>query len=268
MEIDKIKLFLFDMDGTIYLGKRLFDFTLPLLSEIKRQGKRYVFITNNASKNVRDYVSHLVSMGVEATSEDFVTSAQVTTMYLKDNFADKLIYSAGTRSFKDGLREAGLNITERYDENVEVVVNAYDTELTFEKLDSICRLLTEKKDIPYIATNPDVVCPTEYGYVPDCGSVSDMIFNATGRRPKFIGKPYPEIIWHAMKMAGAESDETLVIGDRIYTDIASGIKAGVKTALVLSGETTMEIAEKSDEKPTYILNDAGEILRELRELGI
>ncbi len=267
-DLSKIKLFLFDMDGTIYLGKNVFPFTVPLLDEIKMQGKKYLFITNNASKNASDYAAHLNRLGISAQVNDFVTSADVTTQYLKEHYGDKLIYSAGTASFKNGLRAAGLNITEGYSENVEVVVNAYDTELTFEKLDIMSRLLTEKKAIPYIATNPDTVCPTEYGYVPDCGSVSEMLYNATGRRPKFIGKPEPEMVLASMRKHGVQCDETLVIGDRIYTDIASGINAGAKTLLVLSGETTREILQKSQQKPDFIMDSCEGLLKELKNLEI
>ncbi len=266
--LSKIKLFLFDMDGTIYLGEKLFEFTAPLLKEIKRQGKHYLFITNNSSKRAYDYVTHLVKLGIRTEVSDFITSGEVTAQYLKENYKDAIIYAAGTRSFKNGLLHAGLKITDSYSPNIEVVVNAYDTELTYEKLDIMSRILTEKKQIPYIATNPDMVCPTEYGYVPDCGSVSEMLFNATGRRPHFIGKPEPEMIFSAMKRYSLTGEQTLVIGDRLYTDIASGINAGTKTLLVLSGETTLEQVKNSSQKPDFIMNSCEKLLEELKELEV
>ena len=139
----------------------------------------------------------------------------------------------------------------------------FDTELTFQKLDDACRLLTTKPEIMYVATNPDWVCPTSYGYVPDCGSVSQMIFNATKRKPYFIGKPEPAIAQLAMAKVGRKADETVLVGDRIYTDIKSGLNAGITGMLVLSGETTLEILEASEDKPHLVLQDCSEILEAL-----
>lgn len=133
----------------------------------------------------------------------------------------------------------------------------FDTELTFQKLEDACILLG--KGVDYIATNPDWVCPTEFGFVPDCGSVSQMLFNATGRKPEFIGKPQPEMANLAMEKTGFGKDETIVIGDRLYTDIACGVNANVSTLFVLSGEGTMEDVEKSDVKPEFILNNIKEL---------
>lgn len=132
----------------------------------------------------------------------------------------------------------------------------FDTELTFKKLEDACILLN--KNVDYIATNPDWVCPTWYGYVPDCGSVSEMLYNATKRRPRFIGKPQPEMINLAMEKYGFSKEETIIFGDRLYTDIASGFNAGVTTAFVLSGEGTMEDVEKSDVKPDFIFENIKE----------
>jgi ribonucleotide monophosphatase NagD (HAD superfamily) len=136
----------------------------------------------------------------------------------------------------------------------------FDTELTFKKLEDVSKLLLLRPDIPYIATNPDYVCPTEFGSVPDCGSVCDMLYNVSGRRPLVIGKPEPLMPLLAMDKWGYTKEETVVIGDRIYTDIKSGLNAGVTTILVMSGETTYEILEKSSEKPHYVMESAREIL--------
>lgn len=140
----------------------------------------------------------------------------------------------------------------------------FDTELTFQKLHDVSYLLLTRESIPYIATNPDYVCPTEFGSVPDCGSVCDMIFNATGKRPVVIGKPSPLMPLLAMDAHGCSKEETAVVGDRIYTDVKSGLNAGVTGILVLSGETTREILEASEDKPHLVLEDAGEILRALK----
>ena len=139
----------------------------------------------------------------------------------------------------------------------------FDTELTFRKLEDVSKLLLTRKDIPYIATNPDLVCPTEYGSVPDCGSVCQMIYNATGRRPVVIGKPSPLMPELAMERTGFSREETAVVGDRIYTDVKSGLNAGITSILVLSGETSPHILETSEDKPHLVLQDCGELLRML-----
>ncbi len=257
--LKNINLFLFDMDGTLYLGDRLYDFTKELLATIKQQGKRYLFMTNNSSKSVEDYIKKLAKLGIEADEQDFITSSQATAMYLKDTCPNEKLYVCGTESLKTELRNNGFAVTENLDE-VDCIVMGNDTELTFKKLDDVSRLLSTR-EVRYIATNPDYVCPTEYGSVPDCGSVCDMIFNATGKRPLFIGKPEPAMPQIAMKMTGFEAFETAVIGDRIYTDIKSGINAGCVTVLVLSGETTPEILKNSPDKPDYCLNSGADLLR-------
>lgn len=257
--LKNIKLFLFDMDGTLYLGDRLYDFTKELLATIKKQGKRYLFMTNNSSRSVEDYIKKLAKLGIEAEYSDFITSSQATAMYLKDTCPDNKLYVCGTESLKQELRNSGFTVTEDLDE-VDCIVMGNDTELTFKKLDDVSRLLSTR-EVRYIATNPDYVCPTEYGSVPDCGSVCDMIFNATGKRPLFIGKPEPAMPLIAMKMTGFKPTETAVVGDRIYTDIKSGINAGCVTVLVLSGETTPEILQKSADKPDYCLESGAELLK-------
>ena len=140
----------------------------------------------------------------------------------------------------------------------------FDRELTFQKLEDVSRLLLTREDLPYIATNPDWVCPTEFGSVPDCGSVCEMIYNATCKRPVFIGKPSPLMPQLAMERMGVAPEETLVVGDRIYTDVKSGLNAGTMTALVMSGETTPQILEASLEKPHLVLQDCREIVEALR----
>ena len=256
--LKNIRLFLFDMDGTLYLGDRLYDFTKELLATIKKQGKRYLFMTNNSSKSVEDYIKKLEKLGIEAEYSDFITSSQATAMYLKDTCPDDKLYVCGTESLKQELRNSGFTVTEDLNE-VDCIVMGNDTELTFKKLDDVSRLLSTR-EVRYIATNPDYVCPTEYGSVPDCGSVCDMIFNATGKRPLFIGKPEPAMPKIAMKMTGFKPTETAVVGDRVYTDIKSGINAGCVTVLVLSGETTLEILQESADKPDYCLESGADLL--------
>ena len=260
--IRRMKLFLFDLDGTLYLGEQLYPFTIDLLRRIRETGGRSLYMTNNSSKSVEDYIRKLEKLGIPATREDFITSAQATAWYLQQNHPGNTLYVCGTESLKRELREAGFHVTEE-PEDAQCIVMGFDTELTFKKLHDVSWLLSTRQ-IPYIATNPDYVCPTEFGSVPDCGSVCDMIYNATKKRPLVIGKPEPLMPQLAMERLGISRSEACCIGDRIYTDIRSGLNAGITTMLVLSGETTREILDASDVKPHFVLEDAGEILEALR----
>ena len=262
--IKKTKLYLFDMDGTLYLGDRLYDFTIELLQTIKACGGKYLFMTNNSSKSVADYIKKLAKFGIEATREDFITSSQATAYYLKEHHKDQILYVCGTNSLKKELEMEGFTVTENLDV-VECIVMGYDTELTFKKLEDVSKLLLTRPELPYIATNPDLVCPTEYGSVPDCGSVCGMIFNATGKKPIVFGKPRPLMPQLAMSRPGFAKEETAVFGDRIYTDVKSGLNAGILSVLVMSGETTYEILEASEEKPHFVMESAKEILEILKE---
>lgn len=256
------KLFLLDMDGTLYLDNELFDGVKEFLAHIKKSGGRYMFLTNNSSKSVDKYIEKMNSLGIETFEDDFLTSTNATCIYLKKKYDNKLIYAFGTEAFKDQLRKSEINITDQLCDGIEVLVMGFDTELTFKKLEDACILLN--RGVDYIATNPDWVCPTWYGSVPDCGSVSAMLYNATKRNPLFIGKPQPEMIYLAMEKAGYSKEETVLFGDRIYTDIRSGYNAGIDTVFVLSGEGTMKDVEESDFKPTYIRKDVKEVYEEIK----
>ena len=260
----KTRLFLFDMDGTLYLGERLYDFTLELLDVMKKTGRRYLFMTNNSSKSVEDYIKKLAKLGIAATRDDFITSSQATAYYLKENYPNHRLYVCGTNSLKKELQMEGFTVTENL-ADVDCIVMGFDTELTFKKLEDVSRLLLTRPELPYIATNPDYVCPTEFGSVPDCGSVCDMIFNATGKRPVVIGKPSPLMPTLAMSKYGYAKEETAVVGDRIYTDVKSGLNAGITGILVLSGETTPSILAQSEDKPHLVLKNAGEIVEVLKK---
>ena len=258
----RIKLYLFDMDGTLYLGDQLYPFTIDLLNKLKETGRKYLFMTNNSSKSVDDYIKKLAKLGIPSTREDFITSSQATAYYLKEYYPGRKLYVCGTRSLKKELEMEGFTVTESVEET-EVIVMGFDTELTFRKLHDVSYMLLTRGDIPYIATNPDYVCPTEFGSVPDCGSVCDMIYNATKKRPVVIGKPSALMPTLAMSKWGYSKEESAVVGDRIYTDVKSGINAGITGILVLSGETDEAILAASDVKPHLVLQDAGEILAAL-----
>ena len=263
MKLSDKKLFLLDMDGTIYLDSDLFDGTLDFLSSVSSKGGRYLFLTNNSSKSAKAYVEKLEKIGIKSTEEDFLTSTYATILYIKDKFPGRKFYSIGTKSFTAELRAAGIDVVEEICDGIDGIVMGNDNELNFKKLEDACRLLLN--DIIYIATNPDWVCPTAFGYVPDCGSFAEMLWRATGKRPTFIGKPEPAMINLALDKFGYDKDEAVMIGDRLYTDIASGYNAGIDTIFVLSGEGTLADLEKSDVKPTYVMQNILEVYNKIKE---
>lgn len=269
------KLFLLDMDGTIYLDDHVFSGTLPFLQQVQAQGGRYLFLTNNSSRGVSDYVAKLARLGIPASPEDFVTSVDAMISFLERRYGPsearkKMIYLMGTESFLRQMEEAGFRIVTslkaaenggppeaEYDGTPDILIVGFDRELTFQKLEDASRLL--KAGTEYFATNPDWVCPTAWGAVPDCGSICQMLEHATGRRPYFVGKPQPDMVYLALEKTGCVPEDAVLIGDRLYTDIACGVNAGIDTIFVLSGEGTLEDLETSDVKPTYILNEIGEV---------
>ncbi len=251
------KLFLLDMDGTIYLDNILFEDSLNFLEYIKSINGEYVFLTNNSSKSVNDYINKLKKLSIKADLNNFMTSSQATALYLEKYYNNKKIYVLGTKSFKTELSEKDLYIVDKYEDDIDCMVVGFDTELTYQKLADACKLLN--MGIDYIATNQDLVCPTSFGFIPDCGSICNMLETATGRVPEYIGKPKPTMIELAINATGFSIDETMVIGDRLYTDISCGINAGVTTGVVLTGETKIEDIEGTEFKPDFIFEDIGEL---------
>lgn len=258
MDLKDKKLFLLDMDGTVYLDDRLFDGTLDFLDYVKNIGGKYIFLTNNSSKSVDKYIEKLEKLGIISCKDDFLTSTDATVLDLKKRNYNK-IYAFGTSSFREQLEKSGLPITDKLSEGIDCLCMGFDTELTFKKLEDACILLN--RGVDYIATNPDWVCPTWYGFVPDCGSVSEMLYNATKRRPRFIGKPNPEMPLLAIEKYGFKKEDTVVIGDRLYTDIACGVNAGISTVFVLSGEGKLEDIAESNVKPEYVYDDIKAVLK-------
>lgn len=260
-DIKQLRLFLLDMDGTIYLDNNLFDGVTDFLEHIKSIGGRYIFLTNNSSRSVDKYIEKLASLGISSTADDFLTSTDATILFLKKKAYNK-IYALGTASFRAQLRAANLPVTDKLEDGIDCLCMGFDTELTFQKLEDACILLG--RNVDYIATNPDWVCPTWYGYVPDCGSVSEMLYHATKRRPTFIGKPEPTMALLAMEKTGFPPQETALIGDRLYTDIACGCNAGICSIFVLSGEGTMEDLKKSDITPNFVYENIKKLYDDLR----
>ena len=261
IDLKQKKLFLLDMDGTIYLGDTLFDGTLDFLNRVREKGGKYLFVTNNSSRSVTAYVARLEGMGIPAAADDFLTSVDALIWYLRGKYDDALIYAFGTRTFREQLSEAGFRVTDKLEEGISLLVCGFDTELTFQKLEDACILLG--RGVDFVATNPDWVCPTSYGSVPDCGSVCEMLFRATGRRPKFIGKPEPEMALLSMERYGYSREETVLIGDRIYTDIACGVNASIDTAFVLSGEGVPADIEKFHIRPSETYRNIRDIFERM-----
>lgn len=259
----KKKLFLFDMDGTIYKDDCLFPGVQELFKKILDNGSKYIFLTNNSSKSVDDYILKINNLGIPAKAENFFTSSQATILYLvKNNLTNKLIYVMGTESLKKELSKNGLRITDQYSNDIDIVLVGFDTELNYQKLIDVSKIL--KSNILFIATNPDLVCPTSYGFIPDCGSICQMIYNSTGKSAKFIGKPNKEMIEMVLNIEGVSKEETIIIGDRLYTDIASGNNSGVDTVCVLTGEATEEDIKTSEFKPTFVLNSVRDMIEYLK----
>lgn len=235
------KLFLFDIDGTIALSEDVIDGTYELLDYIKRIGGKAIYITNNSSKSTADYVEKFRKMKIEAAPEDFVTAGSFTLSYLSEHHAGDLIYAMATESYVRELQKAGLSITKEADEAADLVLTAFDTELTYAKIEGACRLLSDlQKERIWLATNADLRCPVSFGMIPDCGSICNMISAAVDREPTYLGKPAPGLVNYSMEKTGFSKEETLVVGDRIYTDIACGENAGVETCLVCTGEAKAE----------------------------
>ena len=258
------RLFLLDMDGTIYLDETLFDGTTDFLAQVQKMGGKYLFLTNNSSRSVEAYVEKMARLGITAVRDDFLTSVDALIVYLDAHgYRDRLLYAFGTASFRLQLSQAGFRVTDIRSEEVDALICGFDTELTFQKLEDACILLNRGAD--FIAANPDWVCPTWYGYVPDCGSVCQMLTRATGRQPVFIGKPQPAMAELAMRRTGFGREETVLIGDRVYTDIACAVNAGIDSILVLSGEGTREDTEKFGVRPTWIYDDIAAVYREMEE---
>ncbi|MBO5772355.1 MAG: HAD-IIA family hydrolase [Clostridia bacterium] len=254
------KLFLFDQDGTLYNADRLFVGAKEMVAYANKVGKA-VFVTNNSSKSVADYVNKLKNMGIDCSSSDFYTSTDATIAYLKANHFGAKVYCVGTDSLCSQLRQGGICLVEK--EDADLLLVGYDTQLTYQKLIDASWLLT--KDVPFVATNCDLVCPIDFGFVPDCGSFCQMLTIATGKKPTYVGKPSKEMANFAMEKFGYTKDETLILGDRLYTDIACGANAGIETVCFLSGEATLGDIADYPTKPTYVFQDVAQLVKLLTE---
>lgn len=253
----RIKHVALDMDGTIYMGSQLFPFTKPFLQELADNGIGYSFLTNNPTRSRVDYLKKLEKLGIEATPDQMYTTAVATIEYLKEKMPQvKRIFATGTPSMIKEFEEAGYEMTAIDASDMpDLLLVAFDTTLTYERLCHASWLAAQ--GIPYIATNPDRVCPTDQPTVlVDCGSLCKCIEHATGREPDLvIGKPNPDMLSGIMYRYGLRADEIAMCGDRIYTDVAMAQNAGAFGVLVLSGETTLQTALEADNPPLLTAQD-------------
>ena len=232
------------MDGTLYLGPNPIPGAREFIQFLRQSGRRFLFFTNNSSSNAQMYADKLGKMGIPAAPEEILTSGEATVRYLLSETPYRRVFVVGTPSFESEIDAAGLT---RSGEDPEAVVLAFDRTLTYAKLKRACLLLRE--GLPYYATNPDKVCPTEYGYIPDCASMAALLHEATGRQPEFIGKPNPAMVRMALAKLDTAPETTAMIGDRLYTDMQMAYNAGIVSILVLSGETTKADLVKAARKP-------------------
>lgn len=247
--------FALDMDGTIYLGEQWIDGAKEFLSRIEAAGKKYVFLTNNSSKNSGVYVEKLRRMGWKADKEQIVTSGQAAIYYLKKHYAGKRVFLLGNPMLKEEFLEEGILLEE---EQPEVVVTAFDTTLDYGKMCKVCDFV--RAGLPYIATHPDYNCPTETGFIPDAGAIHAFIHASTGRYPdRVIGKPNGDIVDYLLERTGADRGRTVMVGDRLYTDIAAGVNNGLKSVLVLSGEASLGDLEQSEVRPDLVFDSVKEM---------
>jgi len=256
--LDKLKekkLFILDMDGTFYLGNRILDGSLDFIEKLRKTGRDFLFFTNNASKTSEFYIKKLAAMGCEITAKNIATAGDVTIEFLHENYPGKSVYLVGTPLLEEEFERKGIKLIQ---DNPDIVVVSFDLTLTYEKLSKACTFIRNGSE--FIATHMDINCPTEDGFIPDCGSICAAIITSTGVKPRYLGKPFKETIEMIERITGYKKEEMVIIGDRLYTDIATGFNNGVTSILVLTGETKMEDLEGSNIKPDYVFQSLKNII--------
>ena len=259
------KLYIFDMDGTIYLGYQVFPFAIRFINNLRAAGKKVLFFTNNASHTTDFYVNKLTKLGFSPTKEEIMTSGDVTIEFLKRHRAGKSVYLVGTDELVENFRESGIPMLTGKEEKADIVVTSFDTTLTYEKLDHACRLV--RGGAEYLSTHPDYNCPTEDGFIPDSGAIAAFVTASTGKTPTYFGKPYRETVDMIQEAYGLSREDMCIFGDRLYTDIALGKKHGVCSVLVLTGETTKEDvnAAADADKPDFVFDSLADVDKLLSE---
>jgi len=253
IRLKQIKCFLLDMDGTIYLGNRVLPGAINFINKAKASGKKTVFLSNNSSKNSHQYFSKLKRLGFQANKNEIFTSLTATIIYLRRNRLLS-VYPIGTPGFIKELKTSGIKINKK---KPDAVLLGFDKTLTYEKIKKGYELI--KAGIPFIATHPDILCPTEHGFIPDTGGFIAMFKKLTGISPRIIGKPYPTMIRSALEYYSCQREHTAIIGDRLYTDIKMGKRSGILSVLVLSGET--KSVKNASITPDIVVQNIGELLK-------
>lgn len=258
--LQDIKCYLLDMDGTIYLGNELIEGAKEFLQKLKEKNIKYIFLTNNSSKNKDRYVEKLNKLGIEAVREDVFSSGEATTIYLKKKKAGAKIFLMGTKDLEDEFINAGFELVKERNQKIDFVVLGFDTTLTYEKLWIACEYIAN--GIEYIATHPDFNCPLEGGkFMPDAGAMMAFIKASTGKEPIVVGKPNRHIIDAIIEKYSLKKSELAMVGDRLYTDIRTGIDNGLTSILVMSGETDKKMLAETKYIPDFVF----ESVKELKE---
>ena len=253
------KLYIFDMDGTIYLGYHVFDFAVRFINHLRSHGKKVLFFTNNASHTDPFYVEKLTKLGFSPTKDEIMTSGDVTEVFLQRHRPGKSVYLVGTDELVEDFREKGIHIVSGDVEKADIVITSFDTSLTYQKLNDACRLI--RNGAEYLSTHPDFNCPVENGFIPDSGAIAALVTASTGKTPTYFGKPYAETIEMICEATGYSREEMCIFGDRLYTDIALGKRHGVTGVLVLSGETTPDDVDAAAiaDKPDFVFPSLDEV---------
>jgi HAD superfamily hydrolase (TIGR01457 family) len=254
----RVRGFIIDLDGTTYLGERALPGARTFLEHLGAVGLPYLFVTNNSSTSAAAYVDKLRRLDLPAADGQVLTSGEATAMFLQSR-GYRTLYVVGTPALEDDMRSAGFTLSA---DAPECVVLGFDRTLTYAKLEIATRLLN--RGLPFVATHPDVVCPTETGYIPDCGAMIALLRAATGVEPTIVGKPEPLLVEMALRKLELTAPEVAVIGDRLYTDIAMARRADTLGILVLSGETTHEMVQQAVERPDIVVDHLGGLLAALR----
>jgi 4-nitrophenyl phosphatase/NagD protein len=251
--LQNVKCFLLDMDGTFTLGDRLIDGSLRFVQTLNERGIDYLFLTNNSSKHRVQYAEKITRLGLPIPPQKVFTSGEATALYLQQERQASSVYIVGTPALEQEFRGHGFQLEP---DHPECIVLGFDTTLTYEKLWKLCDLV--RAGLPYIATHPDLNCPTETGFMPDIGAVIAFVRASTGRDPDLvIGKPNRLIVDIVARKLGRKIKEMAMVGDRLYTDIALGQTSGITTCLVLSGETSLDDLATSPYPPDYTFENLG-----------
>ncbi len=255
-KLKDIECFVLDMDGTFNLGYKLIDGAMDFYNAVINSGRRILFLTNNSSRSGEYYVKKMNKLGCPVNSDDIFTSGMATHIYLNREYQDKRVYLLGNEFLKEEFINAGIMVV---DENPDMVVVGYDTTIDYEKMCDVCEYV--RKGLPYIATHPDYNCPTETGFIPDIGAIMAFIHASTGRwADTIVGKPYGEIAQSLMEKTQLPKDKILICGDRLYTDVKTGVDFGLLAVCVLSGESTMADVETSEVVPDLVFDKIADMI--------